>query len=467
MVFSSPVFLFFFLPAVWIFHIAIPKQQKSLYLLIASLIFYLYGEGFFIALMLYTICITYFSVYLILSSAKYRKLFAFLGISLNMTSLLIFKYTDFILGIFNDYLGAEVTRTGIHLPLGISFFTFQAVSCIVDVYRKKDHEMPSFSDIALYISFFPQLIAGPIVRYNTFIPQLPDRKITLAAFLWGARRFIYGLAKKVLIANTLSISVDRIFLLGQKDLSTATAWFGVFLFSLQLYFDFSGYSDMAIGLARMFGIKIPENFNYPYISKSIMEFWRRWHISLSTWFRDYLYIPLGGNRGSALKTYFNLWIVFFLCGLWHGASWNYVAFGISHGFLIMFEKLHASISKRRLPPFIAGIKTIFLLYLSFAIFRTSSLEHFAYFFHSMFVPHGKFSEIIIYVDWTIAVSIVAGTVFTFPLYPAIVKKYKSRASKNIKNFFSFSEVIILALLFALSIAHSSMVSADPFIYFRF
>jgi len=466
-VFSSPVFLFLFLPVVWLFHLIIPEKQRSLYLLAVSLLFYFYGEGIFVLLMLATITVTYITATILTAENNFRKTAAFLGITINMSSLLIFKYTDFIIGTFNDYFGADYSKTGTHLPLGISFFTFQAVSCIVDVYRKRNKKRPTFTEVALYISFFPQLIAGPIVRYNSFIPQLPERKITLTAFLWGARRFVYGLAKKILIANTLAVSVDRIFILEQKDLSTAAAWFGIFLFSLQLYFDFSGYSDMAIGLARMFGIKIPENFNYPYISKSIMEFWRRWHISLSTWFRDYLYIPLGGNKGSVFKTYFNLWIVFFLCGLWHGSSWNYVAFGVTHGFIMMLEKFHSSISSKRFPSIIAIPKTLIILSTSFIIFRTSSYEHFIYYFRAMYSITAGTSQPALFIDFYIVSAAITGFLFIFPANPYFLKKIRGSENIYLQNIFKYGEAALLPILFVLSVAHNSMISADPFIYFRF
>ena len=295
MVFSSPVFLFVFLPFVWFVHALLPEKARRSFLLLASLGFYIYGEGVFVLLMLTTILTAHCSVLLMRKFKRHSSKIALIGSLLAIILLLIFKYANFFTAQIAPLLARfsiNITPTQFHLPLGISFFTFQAVSCIIDFYRNPGKQSFSFVDTALYISFFPQLVAGPIVRYDSFIPQLKYRAVHCNAFFYGVKRFVYGFAKKVLISNTISPLVDKIYSMDSSSIGISVAWAAPFLFGIQLYFDFSGYSDMAIGLARMFGIRIPENFRYPFAATSMTNLWRRWHISLSTWFRDYLYIPL-------------------------------------------------------------------------------------------------------------------------------------------------------------------------------
>lgn len=463
MVFSSPVFLYIFFPLVWIFHSIIPQRFKNGFLLFSSIAFYFYGEGVFLSVMVTTILITHGAAYLITTRKKGAFSVAFLATLLNLLMLVIFKYAGFFTTQINHLLinfDLSIPVARLHLPVGISFFTFQAISCIVDVYRNPKSKKPSFIDTALYISFFPQLIAGPILRYSYFVPQLKNRMVHYKSFLYGLKRFIYGLAKKILIANTLAVPVDKIFALEGSHLNTAICWTGAFLFTLQIYFDFSGYSDMAIGLGRMFGLKIPENFNYPFISRSITEFWRRWHISLSTWFRDYLYIPMGGNRKGNLRTYFNLWTVFFVCGLWHGAAWNFVAFGLLHGLAIVIERFFSDF-KMKIPTVVSSSFTFFLVLLFFLVFRSSGYDQTASFLNSMFLLTISEYSVVSFVDGSVITAAVLGTVFIFPFYRSIQKIIKA------KPFAIYVEAVLLAFLFALSITHSSMMFADPFIYFRF
>jgi alginate O-acetyltransferase complex protein AlgI len=353
LVFSSPIFLFAFLPIVLLVYYLTPKVFKNISLLIASLLFYAWGEVFYIAVMIMSIISNYFIGILISNSQQQDKptctpkFYLAIGIVINVGLLISFKYANFITDNFNIILEefhiSAIDLQVIHLPLGISFFTSQAISYIVDVYKKEFKAQSNIYNLALYISLFPQLIAGPIVRYHDVAKQITGREHSLELFANGAARFIIGLSKKMLIANPLGEVADNIFILSGNDLTMPLAWIGVVAYSLQIYFDFSGYSDMAIGLGRMFGFKFLENFNYPYISKSLREFWRRWHISLSTWFRDYIYIPLGGNRVSTVRVYMNLFIVFLLTGVWHGASWNFVAWGLFHGIFLAAE--HAGFSK--------------------------------------------------------------------------------------------------------------------------
>jgi len=462
MVFSSPVFLYIFFPLVWLVHSVIPQKTKNGFLMLASICFYFYGEGFFLVLMIFTISVTFFASLLITKHPKTAFWTAFAGIVINLSVLAVFKYANFFTVQINHLISGfsiRIPEVRLHLPVGISFFTFQAVSCIVDIYRNPDAGKPRFIDTALYISFFPQLIAGPILRYNNFIPQLKNRMVHYRSLLYGIKRFIYGLAKKVLIANTLAVPVDKIFIAGPGSLDVLTAWTGAFLFTLQIYFDFSGYSDMAIGLGRMFGLKIPENFNYPLISRSITEFWRRWHISLSTWFRDYLYIPMGGNRKGVFRMYLALWTVFFVCGLWHGASWNFVLFGLFHGSAMILEKGGRSIGLA-LPGFMKRPVTFFVVMLIFVVFRSDSFSHFLSFAEAMFNPSG-FNFPLYVTEMRTMAAWTAGMLFMFPLYRIFEKKLRKNSYAN------YFETVFLAVIFALSISHSSMMFADPFIYFRF
>jgi len=463
MVFSSPVFLYIFFPFVWLVHSVVPQKLKNGFLLFSSIAFYFYGEGYFASLMLLTIAVTYGAGCIISTRREWAFKTAFFAITLNLGILAVFKYANFfttqINHIFQNY-GLSIPVTSFHLPVGISFFTFQAVSCIVDVYRKPVKEKPSFIDTALYISFFPQLIAGPILRYNNFVPQLKNRMVHYRSFLYGLKRFIYGLAKKVLIANTLAATVDSIFALDFAQINASLCWTAGFLFVIQVYFDFSGYSDMAIGLGRMFGLKIPENFNYPLISRSVTEFWRRWHISLSTWFKDYLYIPMGGNRYGQIRTYFNLWTVFVVCGLWHGAAWNFVVFGILHGCIMVIEKFFFRF-RFKMPAAISFTATFLFILLSFVVFRSTGFDQSYAFFEAMFLIKSSVVPVSDFIDSKVLISLAAGTVFIFPVYRYFEKIMKRTVIAL------YAEILLLAFLFALSISHSSMMFADPFIYFRF
>src|SRR4051794_11454776 len=351
MVFSSPVFLFIFLPLVLALYFAANTGLRNLILLVASLLFYSWGEAPWV--MLASIGINY-ALGLWVERLEGRRaawVVVALCVVVNLALIATFKYAGFLLRNVNALLalfGARPVAGGdgdlpdaLHLPLGISFFTFHAMSYVIDIYRRQARAMRNPLNMALYISFFPQLIAGPIIRYHEIASQFLSRRVTAEGFADGARRFVIGLGKKMLIANTVAVAADGAFSADPDRLTPGMAWLGVVCYTLQIYYDFSGYSDMAIGLGRMFGFTFPENFNYPYVSASITEFWRRWHITLSNWFRDYLYIPLGGNRRGPLRTYANLLTVFFLCGLWHGASWTLVAWGLFHGTFLIVERLAA------------------------------------------------------------------------------------------------------------------------------
>ena len=464
MVFSSPIFLFVFLPFVWIVHAMLPERFRKVFLLFASLLFYMYSEGSFVVLMLTTITIAYISIKLIQTHENYKTFFAATGSVLAIMILLIFKYANFFTGELSMLLagfGVTLVPTKFHLPLGVSFFTFQAVSCIIDFYRRPEEREVSFIDTALYISFFPQLVAGPIVRYDNFIPQLKYRAVHYAAFLYGLKRFVYGLAKKVLISNTVAPVVDKIFSMDSSSMGTSVAWLAALLFGIQLYFDFSGYSDMAIGLARMFGIRIPENFLYPFVATSIGNMWRRWHISLSTWFRDYLYIPLGGNRKGEFRTIINVWIVFLVCGLWHGAVWHFVLFGAINAMFLTIERIYKNNCSYR-NKVLGHLYMIVLVFPAFFLsVRANSVPQFFDIIGAMFTPAASSVEMSRLFDAKSLAALAAGLVFGFPIYGLITAKFgKTR-------IFQCLEIIFLIALFAASLSSNSMVFSDPFIYFRF
>lgn len=333
MIFSSMLFLWVFFPIVFIVNYIIKKRFSNICLLIFSIVFYAWGEPVYVILLIVSIIINWVIGIAMDLENKYRKTILFIGILLNLLILGYYKYTGLIILTLNYVLGDSIIYVPeVALPIGISFFTFQAISYIIDVYRGGCQPQKKLVNLALYISFFPQLIAGPIVKYKEVDKQIENRNCNSEKIYEGIRRFTYGLGKKVLISNILAISVDKIYALDISQLTGGMVWGASLLYTFQIYYDFSGYSDMAIGLGKMFGFTFRENFNYPYLSLSIREFWRRWHISLSTWFKEYVYIPLGGNRVNIFRTYINLVIVFFLTGIWHGANYNFVLWGLYHGF---------------------------------------------------------------------------------------------------------------------------------------
>lgn len=377
MVFSSLIFIFSFLPFLLVGnYLWSNRRWQNILLFIGSLFFYAWGEKEKVFVMLASIIVNYIVG---LQIEKYdekrkKKLYLTIGIIINLGVLAYFKYSEFFveninlfLSLFNVSILNDLRYE--KLPLGISFYTFQSISYLIDVYRNEVKVQRNFLSLGLYITLFPQLVAGPIVRYNEIEEQLINRLHSLPKFNEGVRRFLLGLGKKVLLADPISYIVDQVYALPADEINTPLAWLAMVGYTLQIYLDFSGYSDMAVGLGKMFGFNIPENFNYPYISKSIKEFWRRWHISLSIWFRDYLYIPLGGNRNGTIQTYRNLVIVFFVTGLWHGASWSFVIWGLSHGFFIVMEKLWLSRYLIRLPNIAQTLYTLFIVAFTFILFR--------------------------------------------------------------------------------------------------
>lgn len=470
MVFSSNIFLFLFLPLTFALYFALPAGKiaaKNAILLVFSLIFYAWGEISYFALLIFSIAGNYF--FGLWLDRKNTNLRLALALIFNLALLLYFKYAPFIAQNLAQ-IGLEAPKSLLphHLPIGISFFTFHAISYLVDIYRQKSRAQRNFLTLALYIAFFPQLVAGPIVRYNFIEKYLSKRRQSWFFTSYGLRRFIIGLGKKVIIANTLGQLADAIFAAQITEISSATAWIGLICYSLQIYFDFSGYSDMAVGLARIFGFKFPENFNYPYISKSIKEFWRRWHMSLSAWFRDYLYIPLGGNRVALAKQYFNLILVFFLCGLWHGASWNFIIWGLFHGFFLVIERIHV-IDKilTVAPKFLRHFYAMFVVSIAWVFFRSPDLSHSTNFLTKMFsfesIKIEASSEILRLIQSNFTLTAFALAIIGFSPF---VRDFCLKLMRKNKIFIIICDFfLILTLIFAAMRLSAS--THNPFIYFQF
>lgn len=478
MLFSSPLFLFIFLPVVLTVYFLLRKDLRNSFLLCMSLLFYAWGEKSYVLIMLFSMGINFvFGLVLDRFSqdeAGKSKAALAIAVFLNLGLLGYFKYANFLVSSIS--LGV-IRIDPIHLPSGISFFTFHSLSYVIDVYRRKVSAQKNPFDMALYISFFPQLIAGPIIRYHDIAGQIFQRKETLAQMTIGIQRFIIGLGKKMLVANTLGAVADQIFSLPPNRLTMGLSWLGILCYTLQIYYDFSGYSDMAIGLGRMFGFEFMENFQYPYISKSIREFWRRWHISLSTWFRDYLYIPLGGNRATPLRTHINLIIVFFLCGLWHGASWVFIFWGLWHGCFLVLERL-------RFGRWLASLWTPFrhlyvlcVIMTGWVFFRSQDLNYaFSYMQALAGFGQGDGVEFFVgmYLNREVLLVLVIGILFSAPisLYVSrmrnsVVTRGGGIVSKCTVKTFSMIHAGSLLGIFVLCAMKLASGTYNPFIYFRF
>ncbi len=481
MVFSSAIFLFLFLPLVLLGHWLAGQRFRNLFLLFASLIFYAWGEGIYVAVMILSIIGNYFFGRLLDSEIwqHRRKLLLGIMLALNLLPLFYFKYCIFLLNNINLMLGVDKQLSvpnEIHLPIGISFFTFQAMSYLIDVYRKTNKAQQSIFSVGLYIALFPQLIAGPIVRYHDVAEQIKKRAQTLTLFASGVERFIFGLGKKMLIANPLGYIADSVFSLPASELTVLTAWLGILCYALQIYFDFSGYSDMAIGLGRMLGFRFLENFNFPYIAKSVREFWQRWHISLSRWFRDYLYISLGGNRNGTFMTARNLFIVFLICGLWHGASWNFVIWGLLHGSFLVLERGRWGVLLQTLPKVIQHAYVLLIVLTAWVFFRAETLDislNYLSFMYSLSDTWDLHTKIAIQLDTKFYVTFVVAILLSTPLYQQILTSIKARIShqeaiKIVTPVVStVGTVALLAAIFTLVSMEIATGSYNPFIYFRF
>ncbi len=464
MVFSSITFLFYFLPITLAIYYIVPNKFKNFILLLASFVFYFFGEPTYVLLMASSIVITYIFGRLIdkYMETVYSKIFLIVSLIISVGLLVYFKYANFLIENINLWLKNKIDFIYVALPIGISFYTFQMISYLVDVYRKEAKVQKNILKLAMYVSLFPQLIAGPIVRYTTIDGQIDGRTHTMQKFALGVRRFIIGLSKKVLIANVLGELVINTFASSQ-EMSILYYWLYAIATMLQIYFDFSGYSDMAIGLGKMFGFDFLENFNYPYIAKSITDFWRRWHISLSSWFRDYIYIPLGGNRTSRLKWIRNILIVWFLTGLWHGAAWNFIIWGLYFGILLIIEKLFLQKILDRVPKVISHIYTLLIVMISFIIFSGESTKEILQNIGGL-VGIGNIPlvspESIYYLKSYIIVIIIA-IVSATPLLKNIAN------SKKIEKVARTLEPLFLLVLIIVCTSYIVDGSFNPFLYFRF
>jgi len=472
MVFSTPIFILCFLPVVLVLYYFRPLHMGNVILVIFSLLFYAWGEPVVVFLMILSIVVNWSCGILMnvsSSTPDTRKNVLALSIIFNIGLLIVFKYTGFIVENINAVLGKTIfTIPNISLPIGISFFTFQAMSYVIDVYRAETPVNRNILDVALYISFFPQLIAGPIVRYHDISEQIKNRTHSTAKFASGVSRFVIGLSKKVLIANVMAKLCDTVYALPADNLTTALAWFGAMAYMLQIYFDFSGYSDMAIGLARLFGFELLENFNYPYISRSIREFWKRWHISLSTWFKDYLYIPLGGNRKGLERTYLNQFVVMLLCGLWHGASWTFVVWGVYHALFLMLEKAYIGNSLRKLWRPFQHIYVILMVLIGWVFFRAESIKEAFSFLGCMFGSSNTVNNPLLhYLTPEMILIFIVGIIASTPVLPWINKKISSLSNIRLRDGILWGSSAVNFILLLLSLAAVSGSTYNPFIYFRF
>jgi len=503
MVFSSITFLFLFFPAVLIIYLIVPQRLQNLFLMTVSLIFYFWGEAYLIWIMLTTIVINYISALYIEAHLDKEGNCALTGLILSVAANLLllgyFKYAGFFMDNFNLLIhllnpesASSIQSKEILLPIGLSFYTFGAMSYTIDVYRREVKATHNLVDFSCYVSFFPQLLAGPIVRYSDIQTQLRSHKMSCSYFSEGVFRFVVGLAKKVLIADTVAQVADAAFSLPSYQLGTAFAWLGCLCYTLQIYFDFSGYSDMAIGLGRMFGFRFMENFNYPYVADSIQEFWRRWHISLSTWFKDYLYIPLGGNKRGKYRTYFNIMTVFFLCGLWHGASWNFVLWGGYYGCFLVMERMGVNRILTRLHVILRHIYVIVIVMAGWVLFRAETLTQALTYLKIM----AGFSsptvdnlyEFALYCDLLFTLTFITAIIASMPIMNSIRSifnsLYRVNCSMNtccssklhyavgvgfntLLQFCHVAGYMYISILFLLSVITLSSGAYNPFIYFKF
>lgn len=467
MTFSSLVFIFVFLPITFILYIVCHNTTlRNIWLILASLIFYAYGEPIAVILMIVSIICNYF-LGLICSKDSHPKIGLILAVVLNIGLLFVFKYLGFFVTVINNCFNINLPVPVIALPIGISFFTFQGLSYVIDVYRNKAMVQKKILPVFLYISFFPQLIAGPIVKYHDIEKQLYNRKLNTERISKGICRFIIGLGKKIIIANQVGYMADLVFGASTSQLSTISAWIGAICYTLQIFFDFSGYSDMAIGLGCIFGFDFKENFNYPYISGSMKDFWRRWHISLSTWFKEYVYIPLGGNRKGIPRTYMNKLIVFFLTGLWHGANMTFIVWGLLHGLFLTLEGLGViPADKKWFSPF-KHIYVLLVTTITFVIFRADNMLQAMTFIKIMFTnspgDYATNATLISGISFFVIFAFLLGVFFSTPIVPYL----KSCLVGNKAKSYTFVEYFFSLIIFVVCVLLLVSSEYNPFIYFRF
>ena len=465
MVFSSFTFLFIFLPLVLLtYFFAKKRKYRNIILLIFSLIFYAWGEPIYVLLMILSIVVNYFIALKIDRLKNGKKKLMIIDIIFNLAIIGFFKYGNFVIQNINGIFNCNIAEIKLGLPIGISFYTFQVLSYVIDVYKKTVPAQKSIINLGMYVTLFPQLIAGPIVRYETVAEEIENRKENFTEIVEGLKRFFIGLGKKVLIANQMALIADTIYGGNIETAGTITLWIVAISYTLQIYFDFSGYSDMAIGLGKMFGFHFLENFNYPYIAQSITDFWRRWHISLSTWFRDYVYIPLGGNRVSKIKWLRNILIVWLLTGLWHGASWNFILWGIYYGVILIIEKIFLGKYIEKLPRFFRHIYTLFFVVIGWVIFRIEDFSQMGIVLQKMFVwtKSGILDNIILNYDIFASLPyIIIGIIGSIPVFAKVKESTKSRVT------YSVISTIWCLVIFIISICFLLTATYNPFIYFRF
>jgi len=458
MVFSSALFLFGFLPILLFIYYFADHWIRNYILLAASIAFYAWGEPKYVFLMLSSILVNYVFGLLIERFQGLKKLSLAAALIFDLGVLFVFKYLNFAVDSFNRLTGSSVMVPTIALPIGISFFTFQIMSYVIDVYRKNAPAQKNILNLALYISLFPQLIAGPIVRYEDVEKQICNRKISSEKFADGILRFSIGFSKKILIADQLSGYVDTIF--SGVYPSILGNWAGILAYTLQIYFDFSGYSDMAIGLGKMFGFDFRENFDYPYISRSIKEFWRRWHISLSSWFKDYLYIPMGGSRKGTVRTYLNLLVVFVLTGLWHGASTNFIVWGLFHAVILIAERMGLEKLLKKFPQVAQHLYALLIVVFGWVFFRAEDLSHAIGFLEGMFVPRGMdLANFAVNMNPQYVFCLLAGVFFSIP-HRKLKRELRKLGIAQYIPYFCF-------LIFLLAICYMVGSGYSPFLYFRF
>ena len=471
MVFSSIIFLLYFLPFFLLTYFSVGKKYKNAVILAGSIFFYSWGAPKFIFVILFTTLLDFYLVQLMDKTEKEirRKVILLISVSVNLGLLFYFKYCNFFIENVNGFLSvfdfSQIQWTKLILPIGISFYTFETITYVVDVYRRVHKPLTKFWDYQLYIILFPKLIAGPIIRYHELADQLSDRPNNIDDKLLGFYRFSIGLGKKVLIANQMGVVADMVFGCNYEELDTLTAWVGSLAYTFQIYFDFSGYSDMAIGLARMMGFSFPENFNNPYVSQSVTEFWRRWHMTLGSWMKNYLYIPLGGNKVSKQRLYLNLWLVFLASGLWHGASWSFVFWGAFHGFFLVIERAFFGKVLDKMGKFWSVLITFFIVNIGWIFFRTEKINGAWHYLLKMFefnfnMPY-QFST-----DFTFY--FIVAIIFSFFTIVPFTQRLQNEVYFNtfsVKKHLTFFPIAIL--LFLLSVASITSSGFNPFIYFRF
>lgn len=475
MVFSSILFLFRFLPLVLFLYFIAPRKLRNAILFLVSLVFYAWGEPIYVLLMIFSTFVDYVhglkvEYYLKVGRKKRAKQAVISSMVINLSLLAVFKYADFAIGTFNAVFHTALPLLKLGLPIGISFYTFQTMSYTVDVYRGQAKAQKNIIDFGAYVALFPQLIAGPIVQYKTISEQLNHRKETMDQFADGAFRFVVGMGKKVLFANNIGLLWDTIAALPDNEMSVFAAWLGAIAFAFQIYFDFSGYSDMAIGLGKMFGFTFLENFNYPYESRSITEFWRRWHISLGSWFREYVYIPLGGNRNGTAKHLRNIVVVWLLTGLWHGASWNFILWGGYFAVLLIIEKLFLYQWLQKLPRWIGHVYTMFFVLISWVIFAFDHMPDAVGYIRSMFgIGAALYNQQALYILTSYYVIIIllifASTSFPKKCMNRLIHRLEMRPAGRVVSV-SMKNVYLIVVLVVV-VAFLVDASYNPFLYFRF